>query len=367
MDVYLEDGDEPLVRHRTRAVTVEDFLEEIEIILNESDELNVPLDEFLKNEMKISIVRGFTVQVLLNGEETELWAKENDTIGDIIEMLWEKTGVRYFCNSSDDVRVSKGSKFELISERFEVVSINLPIPFGIIYKEDFDLAEGAEVILIEGAAGLRRVLFNVRYFGEKEDYREVISNEIITEPVSRVISRGAVKAGPNTLSAAITDPLVLAESERAPLDLAGTEPADEDAEATEDIEIIDETEIDSDEPAEEEDPENILYIDDEEHIYIVEFTMSASAYTAASTGRSPDSKSYGITAMGIRAVRGIVAVDPTVIPLGSELYIEGYGFAVAADTGPSIKGSKIDLYYETLAEAKQFGRRNLKVYMLRLP
>jgi len=76
------------------------------------------------------------------------------------------------------------------------------------------------------------------------------------------------------------------------------------------------------------------------------------------------------TAMGTRARVGAVAVDPRVIPLGSKLYIESmdgfptYGYATAEDTGVAIKGNRIDLFYNTNAQARKFGRRNVKVYVL---
>jgi 3D (Asp-Asp-Asp) domain-containing protein len=71
--------------------------------------------------------------------------------------------------------------------------------------------------------------------------------------------------------------------------------------------------------------------------------MWATWYNAASSGKPATHPSYGITASGVPVVRGIVAVDPRVIPLGSRLYIPGYGFAVAADTGGGIVGNMIDL------------------------
>jgi len=86
--------------------------------------------------------------------------------------------------------------------------------------------------------------------------------------------------------------------------------------------------------------------------------MEATAYTPYSPG------SYGTTAMGVPARRGIVAVDPAVVPLGTRLYIEGYGYAVAADVGGAIEGKRIDLCVETEAEAERFGRRMVRVHIL---
>ena len=66
----------------------------------------------------------------------------------------------------------------------------------------------------------------------------------------------------------------------------------------------------------------------------------------------------------------VLSVDPTVIPLGSKLYVQGlngaadYGYAVAADTGGAIKGNRVDLYMDTHSQALQWGRRDVRVYIL---
>ena len=61
---------------------------------------------------------------------------------------------------------------------------------------------------------------------------------------------------------------------------------------------------------------------------------------------------------------GMVSVDPNVIPLGSQLYIEGYGYAVAADTGGGIVGNRIDLAMDSVSDALNFGRRDVVVHVL---
>lgn len=86
--------------------------------------------------------------------------------------------------------------------------------------------------------------------------------------------------------------------------------------------------------------------------------MEATAYTPT------DGSSHGITASGIAARRGVVAVDPRVIPLGTRVYIPGYGFALAADTGGDIIGDRIDLCVESHSEAWTFGRQMVKVYII---
>lgn len=90
--------------------------------------------------------------------------------------------------------------------------------------------------------------------------------------------------------------------------------------------------------------------------------MEATAYDPGPISCGPYANGY--TATGLRAGRGIVAVDPRVIPLGTRVYVEGYGFAVAADIGSAIKGNRIDLGYPTYREALQFGRHPVRVYLL---
>ena len=92
-------------------------------------------------------------------------------------------------------------------------------------------------------------------------------------------------------------------------------------------------------------------------------TLEATAYYPGPEDTWPYAS--GTTASGLKAGYGVVAVDTRVIPLKTLLYIEGYGFAIAADRGGAIKGKKIDLCYDTYEEAVRFGRKNVKVYVLR--
>ncbi len=86
--------------------------------------------------------------------------------------------------------------------------------------------------------------------------------------------------------------------------------------------------------------------------------MEASAYLPTDGGGDC------ITATGLPATHGVVAVDPDVIPLGTRLYIPGYGVAIAADTGGMIEGEMIDLCMEDYDDCIEFGRRDVDVYIL---
>jgi 3D (Asp-Asp-Asp) domain-containing protein len=91
-------------------------------------------------------------------------------------------------------------------------------------------------------------------------------------------------------------------------------------------------------------------------------TMHATAYDpSAGRGRRATFR----TATGRRAQYGVVAVDPKVIPLGTMVFVEGYGVALACDVGSAIKGNRIDLCVPTYAEAMRFGRRSVRVHILK--
>lgn len=92
--------------------------------------------------------------------------------------------------------------------------------------------------------------------------------------------------------------------------------------------------------------------------------MESTAYTP-DAGRG--SRATFRTATGRRAEFGVVAVDPDVIPLGTILYVEGYGLAIAADTGGAIRGRKIDVCVPTREEALNWGRRNVRVHIFQTP
>lgn len=95
--------------------------------------------------------------------------------------------------------------------------------------------------------------------------------------------------------------------------------------------------------------------------YLATYTMEATAYTGGV-----------ITASSLKPVRdpnGIstISVDPTVIPLGSKVFIPGYGYAIAADTGGAVKGNIIDLYLNSMEECIAWGRRSVTLHLVALP
>jgi 3D (Asp-Asp-Asp) domain-containing protein len=95
---------------------------------------------------------------------------------------------------------------------------------------------------------------------------------------------------------------------------------------------------------------------------IKEITVDSSAYTLNFA------HCKGITATGINLKKNpnqkVISVDPKVIKLGSKVYVPGYGYAIAGDTGGSIKGNKIDVFIPSQKAAQQWGRKKVKIQIV---
>jgi len=100
------------------------------------------------------------------------------------------------------------------------------------------------------------------------------------------------------------------------------------------------------------------------------YKVTATGYTAGyeSTGKSQGHPEYGITYSGVKVKRDLfstVAADLNVFPIGTILFIPGYGYGVVADKGGAIKGNELDLYYKTVEDVyKQWGKRQVDVYVI---
>jgi peptidoglycan DL-endopeptidase CwlO len=102
-------------------------------------------------------------------------------------------------------------------------------------------------------------------------------------------------------------------------------------------------------------------VDNSGDTYKATFTMSATAYSGG-----------GLTALGLKPVRdpanlSTIAVDPSVIPLGTKVFIPGYGYAICSDTGGAVKGNIIDLYMNSIEECFSWGRRAVTLHVIAYP
>ena len=195
-----------------------------------------------------------------------------------------------------------------ITEETVIAHSVVEIPSDYLFVDE-------SIISIEGTDGLTRKTYTLRYENEVEVSRVLIGEEVVTKPVDTIKYVGTKSRQVLTLAGTYSDKLTSYSR----------------------------------------------YID-----------VTATAYDLSfeSCGKRPGDRGYGITASGMQARVGVVAVDPRVIPLGTRLYIEAvdgswvYGMAIAGDTGGSIKGNRVDLFFNTKSECMSFGRRTARVYIL---
>ncbi len=255
--------------------TVESLLERLELILANEDVISVPLNSQTFNGLNISISRSVEV------EETYIAAR----------------------------------------------------PYETIYRYDASLAKDEQKILTPGVEGQVLCTAKVVYLDGKEVSREVLSEDVVTEPVSAVVAVGTpVKDTPAAKpeNSAGKDPVTKPEDTGKPIIGDGY----------------------------------IITPEGEYLTYTHSDVFKATAYHKS----DPGCTDYNF--IGTLCRVGAIAVDPTVIPYGTRMYIVSndgkyiYGIATAEDCGSAIKGNRIDLYYDSVAECNRFGIRNCTVYFL---
>jgi uncharacterized protein YabE (DUF348 family) len=175
-----------------------------------------------------------------------------------------------------------------------------PIQFGVVSQLDSDLEKGTEKTLVEGVNGANSKQYEVILENGKEIARRLISSLETKSKQDKVVAVGAKE--------------VAFQASRG--QSSGGQ----------------------------------------------EFYVHATAYTASCNGCSGNTA----TGLNLRANPNakVIAVDPRIIPLGTKVYVDGYGYAVAADTGGAIKGYKIDVFYSSNADAYRWGNRNVKITIL---
>ncbi len=180
------------------------------------------------------------------------------------------------------------------------VVLQEPISYPTVRKTSTELPGGVQKTVKAGVNGVKKTVYAVTYVEDEELSRSVLETKILKKPVTEIVSIGTVNRGK--------------------LPSRG-------------------------------------YFSGRKS-----FRMSATGYdpSPASNGGNRTGRS----AIGLKIGHGIVAVDPKFIPLGTKLYVEGYGYAVAADVGGAIKGNRIDLGYDTRSAAMRVGRRTVTVHIL---
>lgn len=324
-NTYLINDSGKVVIHTTYATDPAEVLDEAGLELGEDDTF---ITQSSLGVSEITVQRKQSVTVNYGGNVLDVVS-----YGETVESLLERLNL--ILTNEDVVSVPLNSQtFDglniSISRCVEVEeTYTMIIPFETTYCDDPTLSKGEEVVLTEGLNGQLLCKANVVYVNGEEVSRTVLSEDVTIQPVNMVIAVGtgeSVKLHSNDLPASLIRPQFTGE------------PVIGDG--------------------------YIITPDGEYLTYTHVEQFKATAYN----NLDPGCTEYNY--IGTKCRVGAIAVDPTVIPYGTRMYIvtnDGkyvYGIATAEDCGSAIKGNRIDLYFDTVAECDAFGIRNCKVYFL---
>jgi uncharacterized protein YabE (DUF348 family) len=310
-EITIEDESKTIVL-TSFSKTVASALKQADVYLGEGDEVVPSLATRTENHMKIVISRAKPV-TLVEGEESKTIYTTKTNVGDILA----ESGIVL---SAYDQVYPRASEHLALDRKIEVVRVDVQyetteenLPYSTVYKMTDTLTPGQTKQLVVGENGKASYTFKLIYENGELVSKQLDKEEIIAEPTSEIVEEGMDK--------------LLVTSRGMPFRYK---------------EVI---------------------------------VMKATAYDLSyeSCGKYPGDPAYGITYSGTQARAGVVAVDPRVIKLGSNLYVESldstrdYGFSSAEDTGSAIKGNRIDLFIENRSQALRYGVRYVRVYVLEEP
>ena len=287
--------------------TVSELLIREGIDLNAFDRLNFSTRAALTAGMRIEISRFINISLSIDSVESIRLVPAGYTVLDLVWDLNNELGTEFIIPYELTMPLKPNMTIQLQTISFEHNLSIIELPFDRIYVETDELYLNEQAIYQEGAVGVREVSSFSHIISGEETSVSVLSDRIISTPVTEIVHVGTAL------------------------------------------------------------PSNMAVAGNGEVFTFSRFMiMEATAYTLSfeCTGRHPGDPNFGRTASGMMARVGVVAVDTNVIPFHTRLYIEGYGFAVAGDRGGAIRGERIDLFFDTREEAIQFGRRNIRVWVL---
>ena len=303
------DGEEHV--YNTTVETVEDLLKEEDILLEEYSYISVDKQEPVVQGLEIVINTPQDIVILDNNEEINIRSGYK-TVEDILAQHDIIVGRDDYTVPTIKAEIVESENKEpiIIINRVqrETSVVTEAIEYETVTEENSEMYKGEEKVITEGQLGERTITNEIVTVNSEESNSRVVDNKVTREPVTEVKQVGTKERPVATTPAAKS---------------GGSTPSGKNIART--------------------------------------YTMEATAYTDDAQSQG---KWVGKTASGMKPQVGVVAVDPSVIPLHTKLYIEGYGHAVAGDTGGAIKGNRIDLFFNTRNECRQFGRRNITVHVL---
>lgn len=283
--IELRDGSHPPQALRTAERTVGEALWALGVELYVGDVVDPPLDTAITPALVISVQR--TQPVLVQADGQALPARTlAATVGEALGQVGVALVGEDYAVPAEDQPLPASGLITVVRVREEILTDQQLIPFDTVYQALPDVEIDNVYQVQAGLPGVLRRLTRVRYENGVEVARVVEGEAQVSSPVPQVIGYGT--------------------------------------------QIVIRTLATPDGPIE----------------YWRAYTMYATSYAAKFTGRVPGSPNYGRTASGLIVTKGLVAIDRTMMPFGTRMYVPGYGFAQAADTGGGVKGRFIDLGYD---------------------
>lgn len=318
---------------------VQDVVAHSGLKLKPLDEVYPKGDTEISEGLRIVIKRFRPIVVEVNDKAIEVYER-NLTAQEVLRRAGVTFGGTDTVNVSMDRIIKSGEHIVVYKEEKSIVSVEREEPFKNETIRLNTLNPGERRIQQFGVMGKYRDYYEIVRRGGEEIGRTLVKTEEINPPITQILAIGPSYVAPKKTTQVASKPSATG---------SGTA-AGEAANAAGGLTIS----------------------RSKSFAYKTSYVMIATAYdlSFASTGKSPGMPGYGITASGTQARVGAVAVDPSVIPLGTKLYIEyadgsgGYGYATAEDTGSAIKGYRIDLFFNTYQECINFGRKRVIVYVL---
>lgn len=375
----ITDGDQ-VTQITTGSAGTDRVLQEAGISLNEGDKVSVTGGSAQKT---ITISRGQNITVNNAGASTSI-VTYGGTIGQLLDNL-------SITLTSGDTITADGTPASTLDSTYDGMTLEIcsnttstettteSVPYETISYLDPTLPVGETKVQTQGVEGSLEITTELIYQNGELISSDVISSRVVSVPVDEVVLIGARQTLTESDTGEAQQPAQDDAAEAKPEPTQSAKPATTDNGSNTATTTASEQPAKTPEPQPEPEPEpepapepepsstpeptysgsTITTEDGEVLTYTSTMAVEATAYTGG-----------GITATGTSARYGAIAVDPTVIPYGTKMYIVSddgkwiYGVATAEDCGGAIKGHIIDLYFDDYSTCIQFGRRNCTVYIL---
>ncbi len=270
---------------RTAVQLVGQALAEAGIPIYAADSVSPPMGAWLEDGMVITVQRSFPVTILVDGRYIETRTAQTNALDVVAEAGIGLVGFDYV-RPGPEHPLSAGDTIEVVRVTEDFRIEDTPIPYQTIWQATDELEIDETAVISYGIPGIKRQRIRVRYENGVPVSETIDGEWVARQPVNEVIGYGT-KIVVRTLQT----------------------------------------------------PEGPV-----EYWRVVR--MRVTSYTAASSGKAPGDSGYGITASGRPAGTGIVAIDRSVVPFRSYVYVPGYGIGFAGDTGGGVRGRWIDLGYD---------------------